>query len=77
MPGSRPSIVVDVPVPVDVEPPGLVVIVHSPVEGRPLSSTLPVATSHVGWVITPIIGAEGVGGWSSIIISSDGSEVHP
>jgi len=30
--------------------------------GNPVNSTLPVATSQVGWVIVPIIGADGVPG---------------
>jgi len=34
--------------------PGLIVQVP---EGRPLSTTLPVATSQVGWVIAPTVGA--------------------
>ena len=35
-------------------PPGLIVQVP---EGRPLSTTLPVARAHVGWVIVPTVGA--------------------
>ena len=49
-----------VPVPVCVNPPGVAVIVHVPVEGKPLIETSPVATVHVGWVIDPTIGAIGV-----------------
>ena len=44
-------------VPVPVTPPGL--IVHVPVEGSPLRTTLPVRTLHVGWVIC--VAAGGVG----------------
>ena len=49
-------IVVEVPVPaID---PGL--IVQVPVAGNPLSTTLPVGAEHEeGWVIEPVIGAEG------------------
>ena len=48
--------VVVVPVPVIF--PGL--IVHVPVAGNPLSITLPVGAEHEeGWVIEPVIGAEG------------------
>lgn len=46
-----------VPVPVVVIAPGLRVNVHVPVEGKPLNTTLPVATEHVGWVIVPKVGA--------------------
>ncbi len=45
--------VVAVPVPVEVAPPGLLVKVHVPEAGSPLKSTLPVDTPHVGWVIVP------------------------
>lgn len=57
VPASSPDIVVLAPVPlID---PGL--IVQFP-EGKPLNSTLPVETEHVGCVIVPTIGAEGVTG---------------
>lgn len=45
-----------------VAPPGFAVTVHTPEFGKPLKSTLPVATEHVGCVIVPIAGAEGVDG---------------
>lgn len=48
-----------VPVPVVFTSPGYLVKVHVPDEGKPLNSTLPVATSHVGCVTVPISGAEG------------------
>ncbi len=44
--------------PVYVSPPGFFVTVHVP-EGSPLSTTLPVATLHVGWVTVPATGASG------------------
>lgn len=40
--------VVTGPEPVTVEPPGVAVTVHAPEFGKPLKSTLPVATEHVG-----------------------------
>ena len=43
-----PEIVVLVPVPVVVIPPGVLVKVHVPEEGKPLNTTLPVAIPHVG-----------------------------
>ena len=55
----RPEIVVLVPEPVNVTPPGVRVNVHVPTEGNPLNTTLPVAKVHVGWVMFPTIGAEG------------------
>ena len=50
-----------VPVPVIVAPPGLAVTVQLPDAGKPLRATLPVAVLHVGWVIVPTVGAEGIG----------------
>ena len=51
-----------VPVPVDVTPPGVLVNVQVPVAGKLLNTTLPVAKAHVGWVIVPTVGADGVNG---------------
>lgn len=51
-----------VPVPGKVVPPGFIVTVQPPDGGRPLSATLPVATRHVGCVIIPMTGADGVAG---------------
>ena len=48
VPETRPDIVVLVPVPVLVTDPGVRVRVHVPVKGKPLSTTLPVASAHVG-----------------------------
>jgi len=57
VPGARPEI--DVLAPVPLIPPGL--IVQFPA-GNPLNSTVPVEIVHVGCVIAPTIGAEGVTG---------------
>ena len=57
MPADKPEIVLLAPVPAIA--PGL--IVQFPV-GKPLKTILPVASGHEGWVIVPIIGAEGVTG---------------
>jgi hypothetical protein len=46
-------------------------------KGKPLSSALPVATEHVGCVIVPVIGANGVSGCELIIMLVDAEEVHP
>lgn len=68
VPADRSDIVVPVPDPLVVTPPGLRVSVHEPLEGNPLSATLPVETMHEGWVIVPNTGAEGVTGWALITI---------
>jgi hypothetical protein len=66
-----------VPVPVVVTPPGERVNVHVPVDGKPLRTTLPVETVHVGWVIVPIVGAAGVTGCVLITTFADDADVHP
>ena len=67
-------IVVEVPVPA-IEP-GL--MVHTPVAGRPLNTTLPVGTAQdEGWVIVPTIGANGPAGGSLITTSVEGRDIHP
>ena len=62
MPDDRPVIVVLVPDPVVVAPPGFLVIVHVPDDGNPLSTTLPVEVAQEGCVIVPTTGAVGVAG---------------
>jgi protein involved in polysaccharide export with SLBB domain len=59
-----------------VVPPGDRVIVEFP-DGRLFSTTLPVATVHVGWVIVPIVGAVGVTGWALIVAFNETDEVQP
>jgi hypothetical protein len=51
-----------VPVPVLVTPPGLLVKVQVPEDGKPLNTTVPVETPHVGCVMVPTAGAPGVTG---------------
>ena len=48
VPGARPDMVVLIPEPVVVFPPGFLVIIQSPVAGRLFSTTLPVGSAHVG-----------------------------
>ena len=48
VPAASPVIVLLVPVPVVVVPPGVLVSVQVPVAGSPLNATLPVATAQVG-----------------------------
>ena len=69
--------VVLMPDPVVIVPPGVLVSVHVPVEGKPLNTTLPVGTEHVGCVIVPTAGAVGVIGWVLITIFPVEGEVHP
>ena len=52
--------VVLVPEPVVVVPPGDLVKVQVPVAGKLFKTTLPVATLQVGWVTVPTTGAVGV-----------------
>jgi hypothetical protein len=74
VPGARFAIVVVAPVPAIA--PGL--IVHVPVAGRPFNTTLPVDAAHeAGWVIVPIIGADGATGALLITTVADASEIHP
>ena len=72
MPVVKPDIVLLAVEPVI--PPGLIVQLPA---GRPLNTTLPVATAQVGCVITPTPGAEGVSGCASITTSDDSAEIHP
>jgi len=67
----------DEPVPVSVMFPGVPVMVHDPVPGRPPRLTVPVAFVHVGLVMMPGAGGCGVTGWGSIVTVADGREVHP
>ena len=69
--------VVLMPDPVVIVPPGVLVSVHVPVAGKPLNATLPVGTEHVGCVIVPTAGAVGVIGWVLITIFPVEGEVHP
>jgi hypothetical protein len=65
------------PDPETVTDPGDIVTVQVPEEGSPLNGTLPEGTLHVGWVIVPTAGAEGVAGWELIVTLPDESDVHP
>ena len=54
--------VVLVPVPLVVAPPGLRVSVQLPEAGSPFNTTRPVAVLQVGWLTVPIPGIPGVTG---------------
>lgn len=77
VPVERPLIVVLVPVPVIVPPPGVLVKVHVPVDGNPFKITAPVAIVQFGCVTAPTDGAEGVGGCALMTTFADGTEIHP
>lgn len=62
VPCVSPEIIVLVPVPVIVVPPGDLVSVHVPATGKPLKEILPMDTEQVGWVILLMSGAGGVSG---------------
>jgi hypothetical protein len=68
------SPVMDLVVPVPVIDPGL--MVHVP-DGKPESTTLPVATVQVGCVMVPTDGADGVTGCALITTLAEGLDVHP
>jgi hypothetical protein len=69
--------VVLTPVPVDTTAPGLRVNVHVPVDGKPLSTTLPVATVQVGCVIAPTTGGVGVPEEALITTFAEATDVQP
>ena len=60
-----------------VVPPGVLVNVQVPVAGKPLNTTLPVDKAHVGCVMPPTFGADGVPGAVLITTSPDTAEIHP
>ena len=60
VPTARPDMVVLVPAPVVVVPPGVLVNVQVPAAGKPLNTTLPVDKAHMGCVIVPTAGADGL-----------------
>ena len=64
------------PAPVVVIPPGVLVNVHDPVDGKLVNTTLPVATVHVGCVSVPTDGAVGVVGCVLITTFVDAGEIH-
>jgi hypothetical protein len=72
VPDAKPEIVVVVVLPVI--PPGLMVQLPA---GRPLNTTLPVATEHAGWVTAPTTGGGGGTGGAGITTFSEGVDMHP
>jgi hypothetical protein len=68
--------VVLTPCPAEVTAPGFLVSVHDPA-GKPVNATDPVATAHVGDVISPITGADGILGGCEITTLPDEGDTHP
>ena len=68
---------IPVPVPVVLIFPGLRISVHAPVEGKPLTVTLPVSVAHVGWMIISATGAEGVNGLALITTLPEAADIQP
>ena len=66
-----------VPLPVIVVEPMDSVTVHVPAAGKPLRATLPVATAHVGCVMAPTVGADGVTGCALTTALPEALDVHP
>ena len=77
VPAAKPPIVVDVPLPVVVIPPGVLVNVHVPDDGKPFNTTEPVDKAQVGCVTVPTAGAVGVIGCALICTLPDAGEIHP
>ena len=75
-PAESPEMVVLVPLPGVVVPPGVLVNVQVPVAGKPFNITLPVDNAHVGWVMVPTIGADGTEGWAFMTTFPDAIEVQ-
>lgn len=76
VPGNNPDIVVLLPLPVVSMAPGLRVIVQDP-EGKLPSTTLPVLTVQVGWMM---FSTDGVGGWEftvSVYVAVAGVHGNP
>ena len=77
MSASSPVIVILVPVPVVVVPPGDLISVQVPAAGNPFITTPPVATSQVGCVIVPTTGEGGDDGLVVISTLLELDEAHP
>jgi hypothetical protein len=58
-------------------PPGVLVNVHVPDDGKPPNATLPVATLHVVCVIAFTVGAVGVDNEVLITTFADAGDTHP
>ena len=77
VPDRRVKTVVVLPEPETVTPPGVLVKVQLPVDGRLLKATPPIDIAHVGCVIAPTTGGVGEDGCGVITTSADGGDIHP
>jgi hypothetical protein len=77
LPGNSPVKVELVPLPVEVNVPGIAVSVQVPVAGKPLRRILPVATVQLGCVNTPNTGEVGVEGCVLMTTFADTAEMQP
>lgn len=57
--------------------PGFLVTVHEPDDGKPLKTTPPVDREHVGGVIAPTMGAEGICGAVFMTTLPETGELQP
>jgi hypothetical protein len=69
--------VVVVPLPDVITPPGVRIIIQSPEEGNPFNTTLPIEMKQVGWVIVPIVGAAGVALTVTVVEAAADGPLHP
>ena len=76
VPVASELIVVVVPVPVVVTPPGVLVNIHVPDDGKLFNTTLPVGSVHVGRVIVPTVGGDCTG-CALITTLADAAEIQP
>ena len=74
---TRFEIVVLVPSPVFIIPPGVPFTVQVPDEGNPFKMTLPVEDVHVGDVMVPIVGAAGKGRTVTDVEAAGDGPLHP
>lgn len=65
------------PLPGETVPPGYRVRVQDPTDGKPVNSTLPVASMHVGEVTVPTTGDDGIEGWVFTTALTDEGDTHP
>jgi hypothetical protein len=69
--------VVLVPLPPELIPPGLRIIVQIPAEGNPLRTTPPDGTVHVRLVIVPTAGASGMAFTVNAYVAKPGVHIPP
>ena len=60
-----------------VVPPGVLVKVHVPADGKPFNTALPVDIAQVGCVMVPSVGEVGVAGWVLITMLAEADEIQP